>query len=295
MKKVITLLLTLLCIAIVVGAVAVSLFGGTDVLSPAGTIAQQQRELIIVATLMMLVVVIPVFLMTWVIATKYRESKNAEYKPTWDGSRFAETLWWGIPLVLIAVLSVIIVKSSHELDPYKPLASDKQPIEVQVIALQWKWLFIYPEQRIASVNYLQIPEDTPINFKITSDAPMNSFWIPKLGGQVYAMAGMTTKLHLQADEPGEYQGSSANISGEGFADMNFTTRASSRADFDAWVLGRKSVGDILDVAAYDALAAPTTKGVTRQYVLLDTSLFNTVQAKYMPPASPVMTHDKENH
>src|SRR5688572_21939694 len=167
------------------------------VLEPAGSIAERQRGLIIFASLLSLIVVVPVFALTFYIAWKYRASnKKAKYTPDWDHHTGIEALWWAIPLALITILSVITYKTSHELDPFRPIASDKKPLTVQVVALQWKWLFIYPEQNIASVNFVQFPEDRPVNFQITSDAPMNSFWIPQLGGQMYAMSGMNTKLHL---------------------------------------------------------------------------------------------------
>lgn len=203
------------------------------VLNPEGLIGQKQRDLLIFATLLSMIVIVPVFVMTGLIAWRYRASNTkATYSPDWDHSRLFETIWWGVPIAIILVLGVVTWKSSHDLDPYRALDSDVKPLRVQVIAMQWKWLFIYPEQEIASVNYLQIPEKTPINFEITADAPMNAFWIPKLGSQVYAMNGMTTKLHLIANNQGTYRGSSANISGEGFADMVFSTVATSKDDFD---------------------------------------------------------------
>ena len=201
-----------------IAGVALLLHGHTiDVLVPKGTIAKKELDLLVTATLLMLIVVIPVFVLTFTIAWKYRASNTkAKYTPDWDHNRAIETVWWAIPFVLILILSVITWQSSHELDPFKPLASSKQPITIQVVALQWKWLFIYPEQHIATVNYVQFPVDTPVNFVITSDAPMNSFWIPQLGGQIYAMAGMSTQLHLMATDPGSYNGSSVTPQRTGF-------------------------------------------------------------------------------
>src|SRR5476649_775967 len=175
------------------------------VLSPKGQIADKERHLIILATLLMLIVVVPVYVMMFVIAWKYREGNTkARYTPDWDHSNGLEFLWWAIPMAIIAVLSVITFKSSHELDPFKALSSTKPPITIQVVALQWKWLFIYPNQNIASVNYFRMPANTPVDFEITADSPMNSFWIPQLGGQIYAMPGMSTELHLMADGVGKY-------------------------------------------------------------------------------------------
>jgi cytochrome o ubiquinol oxidase subunit 2 len=163
-----------------------------------------------------------------------------------------------------------------------------------VVALQWKWLFIYPEQHIASVNFVQFPDQRPLNFQITADAPMNSFWIPKLGGQVYAMSGMSTQLHLMADKPGDYRGISANMSGEGFSGMKFTARASTQKDFDAWVLKEKRSGVSLDKASYDQLALPSKDNAATTYTLAKHDLYDTIVMKYMAPAEEsAHTHSHE--
>ena len=254
------------------------------VLEPKGTIAEQQLTLIIHATLLMLIVVLPVFILTFFIAWKYRESNSkAKYSPDWDSNRMAEASWWFIPLAIIIALSVTIWRSSQALDPFKPLVSNKKPVTVQVVALEWKWLFIYPEEGIATVNQLQIPKDTPVNFEITSDAPMNSFWIPQLGGQVYAMAGMTTKLHLEGTEIGEYTGSSANLSGEGFAGMKFVTRVSSKTDFDSWVSSKKLSSERLTFDKYKILSEPSKNVPPNSFVEDDQSLYAKIINKYMEP------------
>lgn len=249
----------------------------------------KQRDLLVFTTLLSLVVIVPVFAMLIIFSLRYSATnkKQGVYRPNWDGSKKLEAIWWGIPCVIILILSVITWQSTHELDPYKKLVSEVKPLNVQVISLQWKWLFIYPDQQVASVNLLQIPEDTPVNFTITSDAPMNSFWIPSLGGQVYAMSGMSTQLSLIADHPGDFKGSSANISGTGFADMNFTARAGSRAEFDKWVSETKQAGTPLDTKSYDELSRP---GVVEQpiaYTLSEHNLYDTVLMKYM-------SHGKEH-
>ena len=284
-KKVKLLPLILLGFAIIAAA-GVMLLRGTNlaVLNPKGTIAQDQMDLIVFTSALSLLIVVPVFALTIYISLKYRAgNKKAKYNPEWDHSRTAEAIWWIVPLALITVLAVVTWVTTHKLDPYKPLASDKKPITVQVIALQWKWLFIYPDQNIATVNYLQFPEDTPVNFQITADAPMNSFWIPQLGGQVYAMAGMQTKLHLQASSIGEYRGSSANISGEGFAGMAFTAKATSESDFTKWVANSKKSDKELTTAEYDALARPSEKNPPATYTISDKKLYDAVMAKYMTP------------
>lgn len=286
MGRKIRLSLLILFVLGVIGASALYLLQGSDiaVLNPRGEIAQKQYNLIVFTSALSLIIVIPVFAMTTWIVWKYRiGNTKAKYNPDWDHSKTAEAIWWMVPLALIAVLAVVTWKSSHELDPYKELASTKKPVTVQVIALQWKWLFIYPEENIASVNFLQIPEDTPINFDITADAPMNSFWIPKLGGQVYAMNGMQTELHLLADKPGDYPGSSANISGDGFAGMKFTARASTEADYKQWVAGVKSSSTVLDKKAYDELAKPSKNNPPAYYASSEKGLYGTVMMKYMMP------------
>lgn len=281
-KKIIVV--SLLAIATIVISALVWFLRGTDipVLNPQGSIADQQRDLIIVALLLSAIVVLPVFILTFFIAWKYRASNHkAKYTPDWQSSRLLETIWWGIPCVIILVLSVITWQTSHSLDPYRPLESSVRPVQVQVVALQWKWLFIYPEYQVASVNMLHIPEKTPINFTITADAPMNSFWIPSLGGQVYAMSGMSTKLHLIANETGEYAGKSANISGEGFARMNFTVKSVSQSDFTAWAGATQKSSPALDQARYNELAKPSELKRPEFYSLKDNDLYDTIVMKYM--------------
>jgi cytochrome o ubiquinol oxidase subunit II len=253
-----------------------------SILSPAGTIAAQQRSLIAFAAILGLVIIVPVFALTFFIVWRYRDGNvSAKYRPNWDGNRKLELTWWGIPCAIILLLAVVTWRSSHSLDPYRALDSKTKPITVQVIALQWKWLFIYPEQNIATVNYLQIPEDTPVNFEITSDAPMNSFWIPQLGGQVYAMSGMTTKLHLMADKPGTYTGSSANISGKGFAGMNFKVVSSTKQDFGKWVESVWDSPDQLTYSEYNKLSQPSENNPIKLYGGRDQQLYDTVIMKYM--------------
>lgn len=226
-------------ISLLVILIAVLFLHGSEsvaVLHPKGWVGVQERNLILKTSFIMLLIVIPVVILTIYFGWKYRDGNpKAEYQPEWDNSHRLEALWWGVPCVVVIVFAVWTWTSSHELDPYKPLKSDVKPVRIQVIALDWKWLFIYPEERIATVNFIQFPENTPLNFEITSDAPMNSFWIPELGGQIYAMAGMRTKLHLIANHIGSYRGVSANISGEGFAGMTFAAKASTQEEFDAWI------------------------------------------------------------
>lgn len=254
------------------------------VLQPEGPIAQKERNLIVFALLLSLVVVIPVFTMAITFAWKYRETnQKARYSPEFDHSRIAETIWWLVPGLLILILSIVTWNSSHSLDPYKPIASNAPPLTIQVVALDWKWLFIYPEQHVASVNMVAFPVHTPINLEITSDAPMNSFWIPALSGQIYAMPGMSTQLHLEATKPGNFYGSSANISGAGFAGMTFTARADSAADFAHWItaVGHSYVS--LDASTYAALSRPSHDDPVRYYSSVENGLYATIVTKYMTP------------
>lgn len=265
-----------------------------DMLNPKGLIALKEYNLLVFTTLLGMVIVVPVFVIAIIVAWRYRESNTkATYTPDVSGNRLAEIIWWGIPIILIAILSVVTWYSTHDLDPHKPLASNVKPVTVQVVALDWKWLFIYPEQNIATVNLVQFPVNTPINFEITADAPMNSFWIPKLGGQIYAMAGMTTKLHLNATEVGDYKGSSANISGEGFAGMKFTARASTDEDFNEWIASAKKSPLSLTAAEYTKLAAPSKNNPETLYGTSETELYDTILMKYMMPTKTdsSTTHD----
>lgn len=255
-----------------------------DILFPKGIIALEERNLLFIMQAVMLIVVIPVFILTFIFCWRYRaHNEKAKYDPDLVDNKIAEYIWWGIPFIIVVILSMLTWTKTYELDPYKTLKSDQKPMTIQVVALQWKWLFIYPEQKIATVNYMQIPSHTPIHFEITSDAPMNSFWIPKLGGQIYAMPKMKTELNLIADEEGDFNGSSANLSGEGFAGMHFVTRASSEEDYLKWVESAQQAGSSLDLSEYNKLAAPSKDNPVVIYQLKDDKLFEEILNKYMHP------------
>jgi cytochrome o ubiquinol oxidase subunit 2 len=245
----------------------------------------------------MLLVVVPVIVMTFLFAWKYRASNtDAVYTPKWSHSTKIEIAVWAVPVLIIIALGYVTYKSTHALDPYKPLESDVKPITIEVVALDWKWLFIYPEQGIATVNKIVFPAHTPINFKITSDAVMNSFFIPALGGQIYAMAGMQTKLHLIANENAEMDGISANYSGAGFTGMKFKAIATSQEDFDAWVSEVKKAPKQLEKAEYEALAKPSQNNPVELYSSFTPNLFQTIVDKYegMNPGKK-MHHEKKEH
>jgi cytochrome o ubiquinol oxidase subunit 2 len=280
-----------LLVVVVILATVLALHGHNfAVLNADGIVGRKERNLIVFASLLSLIVVIPVFVMLFGFAWKYREgNKKATYKPDWDHSRVAETIWWVVPLILIGILGIVAWNSSHDLDPYKALVSNTQPIQVQVVALDWKWLFIYPQLGIASVNFLEFPVDTPVNFTITADAPMNSFWIPALGGQVYAMPGMSTQLHLMASKTGDFKGSSANISGKGFAGMKFVARSSTSTDFAKWVKTVKKTPKILNQVNYASLAMPSENNPASYYSTVSKDLYDGIVMKYMVPAADTNT------
>ncbi|WP_366300558.1 ubiquinol oxidase subunit II [Pseudomonas atacamensis] len=274
------------------------LLGGCNMtlLNPTGQVGLEQRNLIITATLLMLLVVVPVIVMTFLFAWKYRASnKNAVYTPKWSHSTKIEVAVWTIPVLIIIALGYITYISTHELDPYRPIESDVKPVTIEVVALDWKWLFIYPEQGIATVNKIVFPAHTPINFKITSDAVMNSFFIPGLGGQIYAMAGMQTKLHLIADRNAEMDGISANYSGAGFTGMKFKAISTTQEDFDAWVSEVKKSPKQLDQAGYAALAKPSQNNPVELYSSVTPNQFQIIVDKYegMKPGKPLKHEKKE--
>lgn len=257
------------------------------VLDPKGQIGIDEKNLIIVATLLMLIVVIPVIFMTLYFAWKYRDGRDEEiYAPKWAHSTAIEIVVWVVPIIIVIILGVITWNSTHDLDPYKPLEHDAKPVTVEVVSLDWKWLFIYPEYGIASVNELAFPANVPVNFKITSDTAMNSFFIPQLGSQIYSMAGMATKLHLIANEPGTFEGISANYSGAGFAGMKFNAIATATAgDFDAWIAKVKQQGNTLDVEQYKQLAEKSENNPVQYYGSVQKGMFNYIVMQYMHPDS----------
>lgn len=258
--------------------------GDIAVLNPSGKVAADERNLIYFGTALSLIVVLPVFGLTFFIAWKYRANNHkAHYRPEWDHSRLLESIWWGVPLLLIIILSVVTWKSSHDLDPFRPIAAEDSQMKVQVVAMNWKWLFIYPEENIATINYLQLPADQAVEFQITGDSAMNSFWIPKLGGQIYAMAGMSTRLHLQTNEIGEFHGSSANISGRGFSGMKFMTKVTSEEDYDAWVQKMKTMPSHLTIEEYDRLREESVNNPPAYYASAQNGIFERVIGGYVLP------------
>lgn len=245
--------------------------GGCDValLNPKGYIGHEIKTLIVTAVCLMLLVVIPAIIMTLYFAFKYREGNNAKYSPTWEFSAKIEAIIWGVPVIIIIILAAVTYHYTHKLEPSNPIpvtVSDKKPITIQVVALRWKWLFVYPEQGIATINQVVFPEQTPVRFEITSDTAITSFIIPQLGSQIYAMAGMETKLHLIADGPGVYQGTAANFIGYGYSYMLFKAVSLSQDNFNAWVADVKNgtAKDLVyNVAVKTTLLDPNTYATLR--------------------------------
>jgi cytochrome o ubiquinol oxidase subunit 2 len=257
-----------------------------DVLDPQGAIGMSEKTLLITSTLLMLLVVVPVIAMTLAFAWHFRATnKKAKYRPDFAHSLPIEITVWVIPCVIILALGIITWNSTHALDPYRRIASgNRKPINVEVVSLDWKWLFIYPDLHIATVNQMAMPVGTPVSFTITSDTVMNSFFIPRLGSQIYAMAGMQTHLHLLADHPGDYPGISANFSGDGFSDMHFDAIATDQAGFDAWVQKARQSGATLDGAAMAKLEQPSQDVPVSYYGSVNGDPFHDLVSSFMGKA-----------
>jgi cytochrome o ubiquinol oxidase subunit 2 len=252
-----------------------------ELFNPMGSIAEQEMQLILVCTGLMLLVVIPVIILTLYFAWRYRASNTkATYAPDWSHSTAIEVVIWTIPCLIIVVLAVLIWKSTHALDPYKPIASDKAPLRVEVVSLNWKWLFIYPDHNVATINELVMPVDTPVAFKLTSESMMNAFFVPQLGSMVYTMPAMQTRLHLIGHTPGTYAGMSSAYSGSGFSDMKFPARVVTDADFKVWLEQARSSNDHLGAARLAALEVPTHGAPLQRFSGVDTGLFDSIVARY---------------
>ncbi|HEV2269659.1 MAG TPA: ubiquinol oxidase subunit II [Steroidobacteraceae bacterium] len=269
------------CIVRLLPLSAVLLLSGCQwvVLDPKGPIGLQERSIILTATVLMLLVVVPVIALILIFAWRYRASnESADYRPEWSHSNRIEAVVWLVPCLIIAALGVITWRSAHSLDPYRPLASKVEPIRIEAVALDWKWLFIYPDQKVATVNQVAFPANVPVEFHITSATVMNAFFIPQLGSQIYAMAGMQTQLHLLANEPGTYQGLSSNYSGDGFSGMTFKAIALPQRGFDAWVARVRASQQRLGAAGYERLARPSENNPVAYYSQVRPNLFADIVA-----------------
>jgi cytochrome o ubiquinol oxidase subunit 2 len=274
-----------------------SVLGGcnTVLLNPSGDVAVQQGHLIIISTVLMLLIIVPVIILTLVFAWRYRASNTeAPYHPDWDHSMVLELVIWSAPLLIIIALGALTWISTHTLDPYRPLQqidaehripAGTQPLTVEVVALDWKWLFIYPDQGIAVVNELAAPVDVPIRFHITAESVMNAFYIPALAGQIYAMPGMQTQLNAVINHPGNFEGISANYSGAGFSGMHFRFHGMSVSDFDRWVQQARAAGGTLDRGAYRELAQPTSWVPVRRYGAIAPDLYDAILNRCVEPGT----------
>lgn len=251
---------------------------------PKGIIAHSELKLIKTNILLMLSIVIPTFILLFVVVWKYRAKRGSKYDPEHSYGALGELILWLAPAIVIAVMAVHTTKMTHQLDPYRPIASDVETLKIQVVALDWKWLFIYPEQGIATLNFVQFPEATPVRFDLAADgSPMNSFWIPELSGQIYAMAGMNTTLHIMADGPGVYTGRAAEINGKGFADMTFVVKSTSQADFKEWIEQVKQSPLQLTDQAYQELVKPSSNHPITLYSDVEKEIYHKIVMKYMSP------------
>ena len=253
------------------------------VLDPAGPVGTAERKILFDTVAIMLLIVIPVIIATLWIAFRFRASNTgAQYQPTFTHSGRLELITWSIPALVVFFLGGVAWTSSFLLDPARPLPSRTQPLEIQVVSLDWKWLFIYPEQHIASINRLVVPTGVPLRLRLTSASVWNVFWVPQLGSMLYTMHGMAGTLYLQADQPGVYQGGSAMISGDGFASMHFDTQAVSTDDFSRWVSAAQAAGPALDDDAYRALLRQSSNVPPQTYRSVRPGLFEAIVREQMP-------------
>jgi len=257
----------------------------SGVLDPEGPVGGAIRTILLNALAIMAAIAVPTIVATLAFAWWFRASNSrARYLPNWAYSGRIELVVWSIPVLVILFLSGVIWMGSYDLDPARPLKTDVRPLNVQVVSLDWKWLFIYPDHGIASVNELVVPASTPVQFKLTSSGVMSAFFVPQLGSMIYTMNGMTTQLHLQADREGDFYGQASQFSGDGFSGMQFTLRAVSNDAFDAWVRTAQEAGAALDKDCYTRLAKPSANVSPATYRLTEANLFHLVASRALPPA-----------
>ncbi len=272
-------------------AAAVALLAGCQaaLLDPKGPIGAANRTILVDSLAIMLAIVVPTILATFAFAWWFRASnRKATYRPDWEFSARIEMVVWFVPLLVIILLGGVTWIGAHMLDPGKPLDAKNEPLDVEVVSLDWKWLFIYPTRQVATLNRLVIPTGTPVRFRITSASVMNTFFVPQLGSMIYAMNGMTTTLHLQADHAGTYRGISGHFSGDGFADMHFDVEALAAPQFDAWVAGTRGQGAALDAERYRALLKQSIGDAPASFGSVEADLFaKIVSLQFEPGPGPV--------
>jgi cytochrome o ubiquinol oxidase subunit 2 len=258
----------------------------TGILEPQGPIGAAEKSILIDSIAIMLAIVAPTILAIFAFAWWFRASNTkARYLPEWEYSGRIELVVWAIPALVVMLLGGVAWIGAHDLDPAKPIASSQPPLEIQAVSLDWKWLFLYPDQKLATVNTLTIPVGVPVHFSLTSSSVMNAFFIPQLGSMIYTMNGMTTRLNLQADTAGVFHGMSSHYSGDGFSDMNFKVHSVSPAEFSDWVKTASKATATLDASSYTELAKQSLKVAPATYRLDDANLFQSI-ATQMLPAGP---------
>jgi cytochrome o ubiquinol oxidase subunit 2 len=257
------------------------------VLDPHGPVGKAERVILYDSTAIMLAVVIPVIVLTLVFAWWFRaRNKRARYRPDWEYSGRIEMIIWSIPALIVLFLGGIAWTGSHDLDPPAPLADSTAPLDIEVISLDWRWLFIYPHEGIASLNRLVVPAGVPLRFRLTSTTVMNSFFVPQLGSQIYTMPNMVTRLNLEADRSGTFEGLSAQFSGDGFSDMRFDLVSTEAEDFKAWVNATKAQGGVLDARTFDELTRPAKAGEAQTYSQVSEGLFDRISLGSRAAVSP---------
>lgn len=258
------------------------------ILNPKGVIAFEERQLMFDALALMLIVVLPVIIMSIAFVWRYHHSKDdSEYRPNWSHNSMLESIWWGVPISIILILGVMTWSTTHSLDPYEAIPANGETLEIQVVALPWKWLFIYPKQDIASVNLLELPKDRQVEFFLTTDnVPMSAFMVPQLGSQIYTMAGMRTQLHLVATELGTFEGYNTQYNGDGFDAMRFDTKVVDEAELNLWFQQVKSGSDSLTAAAYKEIRKPTMVSPVQTFSSVVPGLFTTIIESYQSSHHP---------
>jgi len=286
-KSHIGIIVTLVFVIIVLFVKILLSQGNIQFFNPQGLVALEEKKLLITYVSIMLLIVVPVIITGYFVAWKYRAGNaKAHFKPDEKHSALSEIMLWVFPTLIVIVMSVITWDATHKIDMHQSIQSNVKPLTIQVIALQWKWLFIYPEQGIATVNYVEFPEKTPLTFTLTADGPFSSFWIPQLGGQLYAMTGMSQSLHLIADTQGEFRGSNAEISGHGFAGMKFIAKSVSKNEFEHWVDSVKQSPHALTLDEYKKIAKPSEDTPPIFYSSTEGDIFTTIMMSFMLPPSP---------
>ena len=257
-----------------------------NVLDPAGPIGAAESTMLIDATVIMLAIIVPLMIATIAFAWWYRESNSkAEYRPDWAYSGRLELVMWSVPLLTITFLGGIAWIGAHRVDPAVSIPSKNKTLEVQVVSLEWKWLFIYPEQHVAAINQLVVPVDTPVHFSLTSNSVWDSFFVPRLGSMIYTLRGMVTQLNLMADREGTFFGLSTHFSGDGFSKMHFDMRSVPSAEFDAWIKGAQGTGSALDEPAYTDLAKQSIGDAPKTFRSVDPNLFRQIVAEKLEPGA----------